>query len=191
METHRYDCCICLDEIEEIDKSFLPCDHYFHSQCILQHLEYKSECPLCRAPSTYTIQKVCTTTSTHPPRKVFNCKLCMFISVIYPLYVFICLICVLYVRKNRTPCIDKRWELVDIPNYIDESLVGDEYIPSDTQPESDSPWLETPQSDNPCLEFICTGYFCVQVPIIDAVCSSSSECALGRLCDSNCRCVEF
>ena len=54
----KIDCCICLVSLVDDgsgtqrsggdDVAALPCGHLFHLPCILQHLEHKSACPLCR-----------------------------------------------------------------------------------------------------------------------------------------------
>lgn len=43
------DCCICLDKLEENNKSIvLECNHNFHKECILNWLKKELNCPLCR-----------------------------------------------------------------------------------------------------------------------------------------------
>ncbi|KAF0990434.1 hypothetical protein HZS_204 [Henneguya salminicola] len=39
-------CCICLEDIE--DTSILACGHQFHSDCIIEWLNIKMSCPLCK-----------------------------------------------------------------------------------------------------------------------------------------------
>ena len=44
-------CAICLSSIGE-DRVKTFCGHYFHGQCLVDSLQYKRECPMCRqAPS--------------------------------------------------------------------------------------------------------------------------------------------
>lgn len=43
-------CPICLDNMgPRTPATLLPCKHVFHSECLEQHLEERSDCPLCRA----------------------------------------------------------------------------------------------------------------------------------------------
>ncbi|XP_041364685.1 E3 ubiquitin-protein ligase RNF181-like [Gigantopelta aegis] len=42
-------CSVCLGEFDEEDETkTLPCDHQFHSKCILPWLQKVSTCPVCR-----------------------------------------------------------------------------------------------------------------------------------------------
>eukprot|EP01006_Ploeotia_vitrea_P042367 TRINITY_DN66622_c6_g4_i1.p1 TRINITY_DN66622_c6_g4~~TRINITY_DN66622_c6_g4_i1.p1 ORF type:complete len:808 (-),score=46.57 TRINITY_DN66622_c6_g4_i1:1070-3493(-) len=43
-------CVICMDDVEEgQDLTLLPCDHYFHCECIVEYFRnYGSTCPLCK-----------------------------------------------------------------------------------------------------------------------------------------------
>ena len=44
------DCVICYDAIdtEKNDYMLAPCNHIFHKQCLVQWIEVKNECPICR-----------------------------------------------------------------------------------------------------------------------------------------------
>jgi len=44
------ECVICMGTIEPSHKDYMvtPCDHIFHSQCLMQWLDHKMECPTCR-----------------------------------------------------------------------------------------------------------------------------------------------
>lgn len=44
-------CAICQEEFEigEIAKC-LPCEHYFHPNCVIPWLKQCNSCPVCRAP---------------------------------------------------------------------------------------------------------------------------------------------
>lgn len=43
------ECFICADKLEEDNIiSRLPCQHYFHRQCVVSWLCYKETCPMCR-----------------------------------------------------------------------------------------------------------------------------------------------
>eukprot|EP01117_Protostelium_nocturnum_P020804 TRINITY_DN9586_c0_g1_i1.p1 TRINITY_DN9586_c0_g1~~TRINITY_DN9586_c0_g1_i1.p1 ORF type:complete len:225 (+),score=68.39 TRINITY_DN9586_c0_g1_i1:247-921(+) len=46
------ECPICLDEIQVSDRSYLPCSHYFHQECVSQCMNViiTNGCPLCRIP---------------------------------------------------------------------------------------------------------------------------------------------
>ncbi|XP_042483952.1 E3 ubiquitin ligase BIG BROTHER-related-like [Macadamia integrifolia] len=42
-------CMICMDEyVKGIDLAWMPCSHFFHSECLVTWLEQKNSCPLCR-----------------------------------------------------------------------------------------------------------------------------------------------
>lgn len=46
------DCCICYDAIDIRDRRgymLAPCDHLFHRSCLVQWMEVKMECPICRS----------------------------------------------------------------------------------------------------------------------------------------------
>ena len=48
-ENEINNCAICIDEFEENDQlHLLPCQHSFHSQCILKWLNRSKLCPICR-----------------------------------------------------------------------------------------------------------------------------------------------
>ncbi|KAG8493119.1 hypothetical protein CXB51_010648 [Gossypium anomalum] len=43
------ECCICLSSYEDgVDLHSLPCNHHFHSTCILRWLKTNATCPLCK-----------------------------------------------------------------------------------------------------------------------------------------------
>jgi len=44
------DCVICMSAVVVNDRNRMvtPCDHFFHSQCLLEWMEVKMECPTCR-----------------------------------------------------------------------------------------------------------------------------------------------
>ena len=42
-------CIFCLNDIEKNEEVLLfPCEHIFHTNCTLEWLKFKKECPLCR-----------------------------------------------------------------------------------------------------------------------------------------------
>ena len=43
-------CCICFQELQyaTIDRTVTRCNHYFCTGCLLKHMKYNNECPLCR-----------------------------------------------------------------------------------------------------------------------------------------------
>ena len=41
------DCCICCELIGE-NADRLPCNHYFHYQCVISWFQQNNTCPLCR-----------------------------------------------------------------------------------------------------------------------------------------------
>lgn len=46
------DCCICYDAIEIQDRQgymLAPCDHLFHRNCLIQWMDVKMACPICRS----------------------------------------------------------------------------------------------------------------------------------------------
>ena len=46
------DCCICYDAIDIRDRQgymLAPCDHLFHRGCLVQWMDVKMECPICRS----------------------------------------------------------------------------------------------------------------------------------------------
>lgn len=46
-----FDCVICYNEIDTRNRSgymLAPCDHLFHKDCLVQWMEVKMECPICR-----------------------------------------------------------------------------------------------------------------------------------------------
>ncbi|XP_059148764.1 RING finger protein 24-like [Physella acuta] len=48
-------CPVCLEEFLAGEKIALClCKHGFHSKCLIQWLEYKNTCPMCKAPVTKT-----------------------------------------------------------------------------------------------------------------------------------------
>ena len=47
----RFDCVICYNEIDINNRTgymLAPCDHLFHKDCLVQWMEVKMECPICR-----------------------------------------------------------------------------------------------------------------------------------------------
>lgn len=47
-EFDNLDCSICFNECEQEDMLFTECGHYYCISCILQNLDYNSDCPMCR-----------------------------------------------------------------------------------------------------------------------------------------------
>jgi hypothetical protein len=48
----KFDCVICYNEIDVSNRTgymLAPCDHLFHKDCLVQWMEVKMECPICRA----------------------------------------------------------------------------------------------------------------------------------------------
>lgn len=46
-----FECAICYSEIDIRNRSgymLAPCDHLFHQDCLVQWMEVKMECPICR-----------------------------------------------------------------------------------------------------------------------------------------------
>ena len=43
------DCVICLEALLSRDHTVLPCNHYFHTDCLREWQNVKRECPMCRA----------------------------------------------------------------------------------------------------------------------------------------------
>mmetsp|Transcript_1090 Transcript_1090/g.1503 ORF Transcript_1090/g.1503 Transcript_1090/m.1503 type:complete len:187 (-) Transcript_1090:157-717(-) len=52
IQVKEEECPICLEEIDVKDRSYLPCFHYFHDECVSKAMKVivVSGCPLCRAP---------------------------------------------------------------------------------------------------------------------------------------------
>lgn len=49
--TQTLDCVICYNDIDISDRNgymLAPCDHIFHRQCLVQWMDVKMECPICR-----------------------------------------------------------------------------------------------------------------------------------------------
>jgi hypothetical protein len=49
--THGLDCSICYEDIDIRDRPaymLAPCDHIFHRDCLVQWMDVKMECPICR-----------------------------------------------------------------------------------------------------------------------------------------------
>jgi len=49
------DCPICLNNLK--NPAHLPCGHAFHSDCILNWIENKKSCPICRLPLQWSFIK--------------------------------------------------------------------------------------------------------------------------------------
>ena len=48
-KNEKISCPICLNDIEQNEEVFIfPCEHLFHTNCALNWLKIKTECPLCR-----------------------------------------------------------------------------------------------------------------------------------------------
>lgn len=47
-------CPICL-KVFENNKVFLPCGHPFHADCILDWIDKKPNCPICRFPLCWSL----------------------------------------------------------------------------------------------------------------------------------------
>ncbi|KAG7364250.1 ring finger domain containing protein [Nitzschia inconspicua] len=48
----KFDCVICYNEIDITNRTgymLAPCEHLFHKDCLVQWMEVKMECPICRA----------------------------------------------------------------------------------------------------------------------------------------------
>ncbi|KAG7347123.1 ring finger domain containing protein [Nitzschia inconspicua] len=48
----KFDCVICYNEIDIANRTgymLAPCEHLFHKDCLVQWMEVKMECPICRA----------------------------------------------------------------------------------------------------------------------------------------------
>lgn len=43
------ECSICLEKIENKDKTVLSCKHVFHRDCIMKSIDYNNKCPYCRS----------------------------------------------------------------------------------------------------------------------------------------------
>ncbi|KAH7242493.1 hypothetical protein BKA59DRAFT_457071 [Fusarium tricinctum] len=47
----KAECTICIDEMNEGDMAtFLPCNHWFHEECVTLWLKEHNTCPICRTP---------------------------------------------------------------------------------------------------------------------------------------------
>lgn len=44
------ECCICLDDIENVDAVKMKCGRLFHEDCLLKWLNKSETCPWCRDP---------------------------------------------------------------------------------------------------------------------------------------------
>lgn len=42
-------CCICLDHMQRNNTVRLHCDHVMHNTCLYSWMQFKQECPYCRA----------------------------------------------------------------------------------------------------------------------------------------------
>lgn len=44
-------CVICLEDfVDKMDLKFLSCNHFYHTNCIKEHLKRRKFCPLCKRP---------------------------------------------------------------------------------------------------------------------------------------------
>ena len=71
------DCCICMDTIQITNRAVTECGHVFCLGCLLQHLDNKNDCPMCRR--TVGPQRCHTPTPPRqqtPPRRQTRCGLC-------------------------------------------------------------------------------------------------------------------
>ncbi|CAK9164412.1 unnamed protein product [Ilex paraguariensis] len=49
MSTDIKECCICLNSYEDgTELHALPCNHHYHSTCIVKWLKTNATCPLCK-----------------------------------------------------------------------------------------------------------------------------------------------
>lgn len=49
--TEERECVICMSPVHPVvshDYMLTPCDHIFHTPCLLQWMNFKMECPICR-----------------------------------------------------------------------------------------------------------------------------------------------
>jgi len=52
-------CPICFEESNDDKKEKLPCNHEFHTECIIKALRINPKCPICRDPGVDTRQNIC------------------------------------------------------------------------------------------------------------------------------------
>ena len=50
------ECCICFQKFNN-DNYQMPCKHNFHQKCILDWFDKKKNCPLCRQPFEWILEK--------------------------------------------------------------------------------------------------------------------------------------
>lgn len=53
MTTQIMECSICVENIEDVNRTITECGHNFHSSCIFKYLCKKVTCPLCRTQTVY------------------------------------------------------------------------------------------------------------------------------------------
>lgn len=47
--TGEESCCVCMCDIEHKDVAIkLPCGHEFHEECVMQWLDHRTTCPICK-----------------------------------------------------------------------------------------------------------------------------------------------
>ena len=51
------ECSICLREFQNNNNFEMPCGHNFHDDCILDWFDKKKNCPLCRQPFKWALEK--------------------------------------------------------------------------------------------------------------------------------------
>jgi hypothetical protein len=61
-------CLICIEDVET-NKEFLPCSHFFHSECIGEWLKDHPECPICKVPSFIESKEQLDFYNTHKSRR--------------------------------------------------------------------------------------------------------------------------
>jgi hypothetical protein len=74
LEGQSIDCVVCMDAvlfpIKRRDYCATPCDHVFHTACLMPWLAHKMECPTCRCVASACAQQAppfCVPPAPHPP----------------------------------------------------------------------------------------------------------------------------